>query len=1400
MPAVDRFGWLGAVVDGKYEMEAVAGEGQFGVVYRARHLGMNQLVAVKCLKTRAGLSENERADTLASLRHEAGVLSRLSSRTSGIAQAHDVGAAVSPRGDWTPYLVMEWLQGETLEDFLRRRRAAGAPPLGVAEAVTLLAPAARALALAHRAHIAHRDVKPSNLFLVKDGDDRLVKVVDFGIAKMVPDAPGEGALARTRVIPGAFTPLYGAPEQLQPRFGATGPWTDVFAMALVLVEVATGSRALRGSDERELEAAAIDDAERPSLTARGAAASAATEDVIQRALAVRPMLRFADLGEMWDALEGSLHTEAPGTRQVDFERVQTAPELPGVTAATSRICTVMMVDLSPVVDALAAEDAEQAAEHCLDVITRRVEEMDGFVERTLGNSAIAIFGAPRSSDNDAERAVLAALEIQADLARAPRARRARAGRPRPQIGIETGRVFAAAAPGTPRWKQTIRGDAVNVAKQLEQAADEGTIVIGRDTYRQVQRAFNVAQLALVRAGAGRDPVLAYRVLGRIPVRSALPSFDFYGVNTRVFGRAPEVARLLDELDAATVAGAARLVTLVGPPGVGRSRLLVELTDALALRREPFIVMAAQCSALAVDMSHALAAALLRGRFGIGEGASPPAIRRALRRGLRWFALRAQREGRTTLARDRAGPWIDEALAEIATILEPEVACVGGGAAMAPDVDHNPARDRVRAAAARLLGFVSARFPVVILCDDIQWADHASLDLLADLALRAANRPLLIVCSARPELYDRRPHWGEGRAAHVRMDVAPLAPGHVRQMIADRLRFAEEVPDSLVQRLLDLSDGNPLIVQETLHLLVDLGIIEARENGRWIVHEERVGEVAVPPTIGGVMQARLDRLPPELGLTLTRAAVVGRTFWKGAVDRLLALEGTRLSTARILDELRQRRLVHARETCSFPGERDYVFAEWAMRQVAYESLDVRRPLHRAVAAWLREQPGHVPPALLAHHDEEGDDPAQAFQSHIQAAREAASLGDDQGALRHFGRAVELSEPSAGDEDEGGERRDGEDRRVAPWRDRVRLHLERGDALRLQGRLAEAAAACEAARASILRVERRSGSPWSEVEAVTWDARVDYHLSLVLGLRGSIAEARAVVERAIARATEGGALSETPAMYAQLAFLLRRDRKREEAYAWVRKGLSVSRQLLPSERRRSETARLLLGVAAALYAYERWVSAERTYLQIARLVGDADLDILGRALNGVAATLVARGSRAQARDVFLRALEVKQRLGDLHQLAVAHSNLAEVALSLADVGAAFEHVREAVQLGEQTGTRSDLGDMYRNLADISLAAGQLGAALDAGQRALDAARDAGLVYLLQVGRTILATCARAATDPRLMERVVALALALGGALADHANDAELGRLRDEVEGLLAELEARRRGVEETTDDRS
>ena len=246
MEEADTLSLIGRTIADKYAVESIVGQGGFAVVYRAIHLLWKRLVALKVFKALSDFSPKDRQRLLDEFVQEGQLLAELSERSSAIVQARDMGMLDVPNGEQVPYMVLEWLEGATLEAVMTDERTRKLPLRSLDEVIGLLDPAAEALALAHRKGIAHRDVKPANVFVLGDPrGEATVKLLDFGIAKVVSDAQKmAGTFHKTSGHVTSFTPAYGAPEQFSRSHGATGPWTDVFALALIVGEALTGGEAL----------------------------------------------------------------------------------------------------------------------------------------------------------------------------------------------------------------------------------------------------------------------------------------------------------------------------------------------------------------------------------------------------------------------------------------------------------------------------------------------------------------------------------------------------------------------------------------------------------------------------------------------------------------------------------------------------------------------------------------------------------------------------------------------------------------------------------------------------------------------------------------------------------------------------------------------------------------------------------------------------------------------------------------------------------------------------------------------------------------------------------------------------------------------------------------------------
>jgi formylglycine-generating enzyme required for sulfatase activity/serine/threonine protein kinase len=359
-PPKDVLGISGTLIADKYRIGEVIGEGGFSVVYKAEHTIWRQPVAIKCFKILANAPPDQRDQLLDGFIQEGKLMTALSSRSAAIVQARDVGTFTTADGLWIPYMVLEWLEGKPLDAILMEENRAGMAPRSLVEIVTLLEGTAVALEVVHRQNIAHRDIKPANIFIIGDprAQGAFVKVLDFGIAKVMAEhAQMATALAQTGKTITAFTPNYGAPEQFSRTHGATGPWTDVFAMALILIEMMRGAPVLQGDDYLQLAVASRDPMTRPTPRNLGLDVSATVEAVFARALEVSPKDRYPRMGQFWADLhhavfpEASIwspgtsisfvsttgsHTPSPGGRMAALIDAQTGA---GVTSSAARLAS-----------------------------------------------------------------------------------------------------------------------------------------------------------------------------------------------------------------------------------------------------------------------------------------------------------------------------------------------------------------------------------------------------------------------------------------------------------------------------------------------------------------------------------------------------------------------------------------------------------------------------------------------------------------------------------------------------------------------------------------------------------------------------------------------------------------------------------------------------------------------------------------------------------------------------------------------------------------------------------------------------------------------------------------------------------------------------------------------------
>lgn len=338
----DRFLLVGNTIASTFRVDEVVAEGGFGVVYRAYHLHFRAPVALKCLKIPAELSADERKTFLEQFRSEAEIQFRLSASLPNIVRPLHVDAVHTNQGEFVPLMALEWLDGKSFEKLIEERSFLDRPPMSLSEAMDLIGPAAQALDEAHNFEsdgetlsVIHRDIKPDNLFVTEINGKKTVKLLDFGISKVRRAASQLAGRISQTDGQAPFSPAYGAPEQWVPkRFGQTGPWTDVWGLALTLVEIIKGDAVIVG-DHQAMMGTSLDPKVRPSPRAEGVQVSDEVESVFLKALAVDPRYRYQSIQSFWEALGAALALDSSrGVQETPSGRRIALPKMSAPTPWT----------------------------------------------------------------------------------------------------------------------------------------------------------------------------------------------------------------------------------------------------------------------------------------------------------------------------------------------------------------------------------------------------------------------------------------------------------------------------------------------------------------------------------------------------------------------------------------------------------------------------------------------------------------------------------------------------------------------------------------------------------------------------------------------------------------------------------------------------------------------------------------------------------------------------------------------------------------------------------------------------------------------------------------------------------------------------------------------------------
>jgi class 3 adenylate cyclase/tetratricopeptide (TPR) repeat protein len=935
------------------------------------------------------------------------------------------------------------------------------------------------------------------------------------------------------------------------------------------------------------------------------------------------------------------------------------------TSDRRRQVTVLFADVSGFTAMSEDLDAEEVRDIMNDVWGRldaTIVEHGGRVDKHIGDAVMAVWGAESVREDDPERAVRAGLAMQDALALY---RRETHTDLRMRIGVNTGRVMLGAVGSTDEF--TALGDTVNLASRLEHAAPLDGVLIAHDTYRHVKGVFTVAVQDPLEFKGKRQPVRTYVASAVRPRAFRLGTRGVEGVETRMVGRDRELDLLRSMLAESIHTESLRVVTVAGDVGVGKSRLLYEFEDWLRLQPTEVRLFRSRADSQHSSVPHFVIRDLLFSRFSIADDMPRDEARTALIDGLRSLAP-------TTADRE----------------LELISAMVGlapsSGAPGAAPTDQD--RAATWSALAAFFERVGRELPAVILIEDLHWADRASRDAIAELTRRGRGVRGLVVQLTRPSLLTT----GAARVddADLRIDLAPLDESSTRLLIEEVLQNAEEVPVTVFDRLAAVAAGNPFYVEELVKMLIEEGAITTTADS-WTIDPYRLERIRPPATITGVLEARLDRLPPVEWRVLEAAAVVGQTFWDAALPTLDDEPRSPDDVAAALASLEARELVFRTPTSSFDGAQQYIFKHALLHEVTYDHVlqRDRSRLHRSVAGWLiRHGDEHALAGPIAgHFASAGDD--------IESAIWSARAGHDAIAQLAFADAVphlEAARSATG--------------LTSEVREQVLSDLS--EVLGILARHEEALAIADQ-----LTALTPHDSP---NQALAMRLR-SYHLTRL----GRFGEALACLERAekVLAMTDAEPVDRMTILTERGWTLLRLGRL-DEAISSGRASLALAPQV--NDLRELRAAHSQLGVAYD--SAGNLAEAEHhlvTALDLARQRGDRRNEAADLINLGVFAT--ARGEHALAAQRHEEALAIVREIGDLDQEALALTNLGGVRVTQLAFDVAIEHLTAALALFEAAHAGEHTSESHDLLARAHLGRGDLDAARAEAIAALELAVDTG-----------------------------------------------------------------------------
>lgn len=969
-------------------------------------------------------------------------------------------------------------------------------------------------------------------------------------------------------------------------------------------------------------------------------------------------------------------------RQADLQAQIAARSAPAEIRQRVTILFADLVGFTALAEKLDPEEAHDFLRQLWARLDQVIGQFGGQVDKHMGDGVMAVWGLRHPREDDPAQAIRAALTMQPALS--DFCQYASLPALAMRVGVNTGLVSVAVIGAAE--ETNIIGDAVNVTARLEKAAPVGGVLISQATWEGARGLFAVQAQPPLTVKGKSDPLLTYLVVGETARDFGLTTRGLGGLSTRTIGRSAELTALQQAFLRASGGGGQQWVTVTGEAGVGKSRLLADFDRWLP--------------------SVPGGVTLLKGRAWPQAEFSPYALCRD------WlsFYCRVDEQDTPTLAQGKLiaafRAVLGQELGEEAAVFIGQL--LGFGFREHPWVAHI-VQDRPQIYGRSLvllrefLTRLSAVRPLALLLEDLHWADAESLALLADLLVAPQSWRLCVVGLARPDFWQRPGNWVETADLpairhHWRLDLALLSPPIAAELARELLQNMARPPEWLITLLVERGGGNPYFMEELLRWLLDEGVITVTAQG-WQAGAEPPPLVAVPGTVQGVFQSRLEQLAAAERATLQQAAVVGRVFWAEAV----AYVGQEALPPPHWQALQQRAFVRRWPSSQLAGLTEYHFHHVLLRDVVYEYTlkKLRRVYHGRAAVWLAETAVAHPnewAVMIARHYEQAEEAALAGEWYGRAGQRAQEMYAPDAAIGYYQKALTLLPDDAPREPQ----------RMVWWQ-------ELGKVLRGQNRHAEAVAAFAAALAAATKLQDQA----AQVRA--WS-----NLSEMQGQQGALQVALDSAAAAETVARQLGHPAELARALAAKSWVFYRLGQAAQARVLSEEALALS--TMQADRREMIESLITLGAAHWLLGrHDEFGRLAQQALALSRELGDRRY--VGVLLNNLGANAYMQGDYEAAAALFGEALAAARAIGYRATERLALSNLGGALVGQERFETAVATLQQVIAM-VGADRWYELPNTYRFLAEAYLGLGQTEAALHAAQSSLALAQEMGAQDL--VGR--------------------------------------------------------------------